>query len=179
MNKQLTQEIKLNNADGEEPPQNEKEKRSLQDQLVELKKKKKEEFYAFRKDSLKDENTISSQYFYLRKIILIAGDYYKWGFSRLRRKNHVVKVRNILGANVVDMQHNLIPINKKKLSHLIIHVGMNDAKRFTSREILDQLLNLKRFVSEQVLDCKVIISTSTVRSDDGKAELTVSRLIKN
>ena len=36
---QLAQEVNLNNVDGEEPPQNKKEKWSLQDQLEELKKK--------------------------------------------------------------------------------------------------------------------------------------------
>ena len=36
---QLAQEVNSNNVDGEEPPQNKKEKWSLQDQLEELKKK--------------------------------------------------------------------------------------------------------------------------------------------
>ena len=45
----MTQEVNWNNVDGEEPPQNKKEKRSLQDQLEEVKKKKKEEFHASKK----------------------------------------------------------------------------------------------------------------------------------
>ena len=60
--------------------------------------------------------------------------------------------------------------------HLIFHAEKNDAKRFTSREILNQLLNLKKFVTEQVPACMVTISTQTVRSGDGKAGLTVSQL---
>ena len=32
LSKQLTQEVNSNNEDGEEPPENKKEKRSLQDQ---------------------------------------------------------------------------------------------------------------------------------------------------
>ena len=36
---QLAQEVNSNNVDGEKPPQNKKEKWSLQDQLEELKKK--------------------------------------------------------------------------------------------------------------------------------------------
>ena len=79
--------------------------------------------------------------------------------DRLCRKNHVVKVRYFPGANVKDIRHNLMPIIRKKPSHVIIHAGKNDAKRFTSREILNQLLNLKKIVNEQVPDCKVIIST--------------------
>ena len=60
--------------------------------------------------------------------------------------------------------------------HLIFHAEKNDAKRFTSRKILNQLLNLKKFVTEQVPACMVTISTQTVRSGDGKAGLTVSQL---
>ena len=37
-------------------------------------------------------------------------------------------------------------------------------------------MNFKKFVSEQVPHWEVIISTPTVRSDDGKAGLTVSQL---
>ena len=40
LSEKLTQEVNWNNVDGEEPPQNRKEKRSLQDQLEEVKKKK-------------------------------------------------------------------------------------------------------------------------------------------
>ena len=96
--------------------------------------------------------------------------------DRLRKKNHVVKVRNFPGATMEDMWHNLMPLFRKKPSHLIIHAGTNDAKRFTSREILDKLLDLKEFVNEQVPYCKVIILTPTVRSADGKAGLKVSQL---
>ena len=50
LSEKLTQEVNWNNVDGEEPPQNKKEKRSLQDQLEEVKKKKKkEEFHAPKK----------------------------------------------------------------------------------------------------------------------------------
>ena len=173
LSEQLTQGVNLNTVDGEEPPQNKKERRSLQDQLEEVKKKKKEEFYASKKSNSKDNHTSSSQDLYPRNTIVIAGESIINGVfeDRLRRRNHVVKVRNFPGANVEDMRHNVIPLIRKKPSHLIIHAGTNDAKKFTSREILDQLLNLKKFVSEQVPDCKVIISTPTVRSDDGKARL--------
>ena len=65
--------------------------------------------------------------------VVIAGDSIINGVfeDRLRRKNHVVKTRNFPGVNVEDMRHNLMPIIRKKSSHLIIHAGTNDAKRFT------------------------------------------------
>ena len=77
--------------DGEETPQNKKKKWSLQDQLEEVKKKKKEKFYASKKSYLKDNNANSSQDSYLRNTIVNAGDSIVNGVieNRLRRKNHV------------------------------------------------------------------------------------------
>ena len=49
LSEQLTQEVNLNNIDGEEPSQNKKEKRSLQDQLEEVKKRKKKNFMLLKK----------------------------------------------------------------------------------------------------------------------------------
>ena len=49
LSEQSTQEVNSNNVDGEETPQNKKEKRSLQGQFEEVKKNKKEEFYASKK----------------------------------------------------------------------------------------------------------------------------------
>ena len=107
LSEQLTQEGNLNNVDGEEPPQNKKEKQSLQDQLEEVKKKKKVELYASRKSNSKDNHTSSSQDLYPRNTTVTAGD--SVFEDSLGRKNHVAKVRNFPGANVEDMWHNLIP----------------------------------------------------------------------
>ena len=103
----------------------------MQDQLEEVKKKAKEEFYASIKSFSKDDNTSRSEDLYHRKTIVIAGDSVINGVfeDRLRRKNHVGKVRNFPGANVEDMRRNLIPIIRKKLNHLIIHAGTNDTKK--------------------------------------------------
>ena len=97
---------------------------------------------------MKDANISSSQDLNPRNTIVIAEDSIINGVfeERLRRKNHVVKVQNFSGTNVEDMWHNLILIIRKKPSHLIIHAGTNDTKRFTSREILDQLLNSKKLL---------------------------------
>ena len=53
------QEFNSNNVDGEEAPK--KEKRSLQDQLEEVKMKKKKEFYTSKKNYSKDYNTSRSK----------------------------------------------------------------------------------------------------------------------
>ena len=94
---------------------------------------------------------------YSRNIIVIAGySIINGAFEdRLRRKNHLIKVRNFPGAKVEDMLHNLMSLIRKKPSHFIIHAKVNDAKRFTSKEFLDQLMNLKKIVNEYGPDCKV------------------------
>ena len=66
LSEQLRQGVNLNNVDGEEPPQNKKEKRLLQDQS--------------KRSNSKDNHTSSSQDLYPRNTIVIAGDYYKWSF---------------------------------------------------------------------------------------------------
>ena len=63
-------------------------------------------------------------------------------------------------------------------NYLIIHTGTNDAPSSTSREIQDNLLKLKALVNEKLPQCKVWLSTPTLRTDNGKATLTVSQLSK-
>ena len=53
LSEQLAREVNSNKVDGEEPPQNRKEKRSLQDQLEELKKKKKKKIFMLLKNVIR------------------------------------------------------------------------------------------------------------------------------
>ena len=57
---------------------------------------------------------------------------------------------------------------------MIIHIGTNDAHSSTSREIQENLLKLKSLVNEKLPQCKVWLSTTTLRTDNGKATMTVS-----
>ena len=77
------------------------------------------------------------------------------------------------------MEHYLIPIIQKKPSNIILHVGRNDAKNLTPRTVLGNLLKLKALVKDSLPRCKVFISTPTLRTDDGKTQLTVSQLTKH
>ena len=83
LSQQLTREVISNNKDREEPPQNKQEKRSLRDQLEKVKKKSKDEFYASKEGSSKDDNTSSSQDLYLRNIVVIAGGSIINGFFKI------------------------------------------------------------------------------------------------
>ena len=60
--------------------------------------------------------------------------------------------------------------------HIIVHIGTNDDTRSTSREILDKLLKLKTLIKETLPETEVTFSTPTIRSDNGKAALTVRNL---
>ena len=62
---------------------------------------------------------------------------------------------------------------------MIIHTGTNDTPSSTSREIQDNLLKLKTLVNEKLPQCKVWLSTPNLRTDHGKATLTVSQLVNN
>ena len=60
--------------------------------------------------------------------------------------------------------------------HIIVHIGTNDATLLTSREILDKLLKLKTIIKETLSETEVTFSTPTIRSDNGKAALTIRNL---
>ena len=47
----------------------------------------------------------------------------------------------------------------------------------TSRDILNKLLQLKSCIQEKIPNAEITISTPTLRSDNGKAALTVRHLI--
>ena len=115
--------------------------------MGEVKKKKKEELYASKKSYLKDDNTNSSQDLYPRITIVIARGSIINGVieDRLRRKKLCGE-----GSKFPRCKCGLYAAkpHAKKPSDFIIHAGTNDVKRFTSREILCQLLNLKDFIGE-------------------------------
>ena len=90
-------------------------------------------------------------------------------------KQHNVRIRKFRGA-VDDLNCNVHPILRKKPKHIIIHIGTNDALHSASREILDKLLKLKTLIKETLPETEVTFSTPTIRSDNGKAALTVRNL---
>ena len=87
-----------------------------------------------------------------------------------------VKVRKFPGATVDDLRHHALPIIRKQPKYLIIHAGTNNAVKLTTRDILNKLLQLKSFIQEKLPDVEIIVSTPTLRSDNGKAVLTIRQL---
>ena len=80
---------------------------------------------------------------------------------------------------MADIDHYLIPIIQKKPRNIILHVRTNDAKNLPPRTVLDNLLKLKALVKDSLPSRKVFMSIPTLRTDDGKAQLTVSQLTKH
>ena len=72
------------------------------------------------------------------------------------------------------MKHHVIPLLRKEASFVIISASTNDALYSGSPKTLDNLLTLKFFIANNLSTCKVVISISTLRTDDGKAALAVS-----
>ena len=97
--------------------------------------------------------------------------------ERINKKDRPVKVRNFPGATVVDIEHYLILIIQQKPSNIILNVGTNDAKNLPSRAVLDNLLKLKALLKDSLPTYRVFIST--LRTDDGKAQITVRQLTKH
>ena len=77
------------------------------------------------------------------------------------------------------MEHYLIPIIQKKPRNITFHVGTNNVNNLSSWKVLDNLLNLKALVKDSFATCRVFISTPTLCTDDGKAQITVSQLTKH
>ena len=97
--------------------------------------------------------------------------------KKLSKGKFLTKVRCFPGAKIGDMYRNLRPLLKKKPSHVLLHVSTNDSPVKSSGEILDELLALKHFVERELPTCTVIISQPIMRFDDGKANLTIRKLI--
>ena len=90
-----------------------------------------------------------------------------------------VKVKKFPRATVDDLRHHALPIISKQSKFLFIHARTNDAVIFTSRDIVNKLLQLKSFIQEKLSDAKITISTPTLRSNNSKVELTVRQLTNN
>ena len=156
----------------------------MQNQLGEVIREKKEKFYELKNSVNKNSEPIATnnkeetQGKYPDGITIIIGDSILNGIIQegLSRKGRVVKVHAFRGATVDDMKHHVIPLLRKEPSFIIIYAGKNDAPYLTSRKILDNLITFKSFITDKLPNCKVVISTPTLGTNDGKAALTVSQL---
>ena len=75
--------------------------------------------------------------------------------EKLCRQGCLVKVKRFPGPTVDDLNHHTIQIIREKPTNVIMHIGTNDAPTSSSREIQDNLLELKSLVNEKLPQCKV------------------------
>ena len=99
--------------------------------------------------------------------------------EKLCGEGRLVKVKRFSSSNVDGLSHHIIPITRKKPTNMIIHTETNNAPSSTSRETQDDLFKLKALVNKKLPQCKVWLSTPTLRTDNGKATLTVSQLVNH
>ena len=162
-------------------------RKSIEEQLSEVIKEKQERYYQQKiansatnetQQNNKENTSKEKQGKYPNGTTVVLGDSILNGViqEKLSRPGRPVKVHNFRGATLDDMKYHVIPIIRKEPSFAILHIGTNDAPHTTSKEILDQILELKALIIKELPTCRVVISTPTVRSDNAKAALTVSQL---
>ena len=88
-------------------------------------------------------------------------------------KNRLIKVHNFRGVTLANINQHIILILKKKPDVTILHVITNDSVSSTSREILDDLLQLNSAITKTLPNCQVTFLQPTLRVDNGKAALTL------
>ena len=148
---------------------------NLKQQLEQVRLQKKLEYNNYQ--SQQRDKTSNDQDIYSPGTCVIIGDSILNGLIEENlSKQHNVRIRKFPGATVDDLNYHVHPILRKKPKHIIIHIGTNDATHSTSREILDKLLKLKTLIKETLPETEVTFSTPTIRSDNGKAALTVRNL---
>ena len=162
-------------------------RKSIEEQLSEVIKEKQERYYQQKiansatnetQQNNKENTSKEKQGKYPSDTTVVLGDSILNGViqEKLSRPGRPLKVHNFRDATLDDMKYHVIPIIRKEPSFAILHIGANDAAHTTSKEILDQILELKALIIKELPTCRVVISTPTVRSDDAKAALTVSQL---
>ena len=78
-----------------------------------------------------------------------------------------------------DIAKNTDVIVNKKPDCLILHIGTNNAPNMASNEIIDEILSLKQRLEKETPTTKIVISAPTIRTDHGKAGLTVRNFNKH
>ena len=155
----------------------------IEEQLNEFKRKKKDKYYKYKQSVCSDagekDKSVKNDHQRPIRTTDIVGDSILNGIveEKLCGQGRLVKVKRFPGSTLDYLGHHIIPIIRKKPTNMIIHIGTNDAPSSTSREIQDNLLKLKSLINEKLPQCKVWLSTPTLRTDNGKAPLTVSQLV--
>ena len=75
----------------------------------------------------------------------------------------------------------LVPPLHKKPDNIILHIETNDSAFYSTLEIADEIGKLKQYILEQlkwVILVKLVISTTTLRTDKANANLINAEVTK-
>lgn len=81
-------------------------------------------------------------------------------------RKYPVKICAFSGASADDMHHNRRPNLQKCPNAIILHVRANNCVNETSCVVPDKTLNLKTFIQNFLLQCKIIIFSVMNKTDD-------------
>ena len=114
-----------------------------------------------------------------RDTILVAGDSMLHGLDEKRlssKSKHRFKITVFPGAKTMDMYDYLNPLLRKTTyKAIVLHVDTNDARDSSSQEIVQKIMDIRKYIRERVSpETNIIISNPILRTDDGKARLTIT-----
>ena len=70
-----------------------------------------------------------------------------------------------------------VPLLRKQPTYIILDAGTSDSTHKSADVILDELLQLKTFISKHLPSYKIILSHPTICNDNSKAKETIRNLI--
>ena len=103
-----------------------------------------------------------------KKVTVIAGDsivknLHGWRLSDMN--NHVV-VKSFAGATIEDMEDYLKPVIRKEPESIILHVGTNDLKNLSPKQVANGIANLGSQISEESPNTNIMLSSIILRTDN-------------
>ena len=97
--------------------------------------------------------------------------------GKLRKSlNQNLLIKTFPGANVADMQHYVKPTMAHAPECLILHVGTNDLKESSSRQISTSIANLGLEIKKKLPKTKLMISEIIMRKDDPQINMKVKEV---
>ena len=97
--------------------------------------------------------------------------------SKLRKSiKQNVHVKTFPGAKVSDMHHYVKPTLQQAPDYLVLHVGTNDLKQSSPRQISTSIANLGQEIQKSVPTTKLIISEVIIRNDDPQISAKVKEV---
>jgi hypothetical protein len=144
---------------------------SMQDQIEASSKTKSK---VINSDNTKQPNQIGRPV----KVAIVGDSMIKYvNPSKLRKSiKQNVHVKTFPGAKVSDMHHYVKPTLEQAPEYLVLHVGTNDLKQSSSRQISTSIAKLGQEIQKNAPTTKLIISEVIIRNDDPQISAKVKEV---